>query len=134
MTSVEEHSLEISKQKEIFDELGNERRFEINKLSEGNDFNDLTDHYKVKRVAKQFICFKGSLTIYNDIKNGQISLQEEKKIQVEFQLVLNEIFKGNADHKSEDRKSAIKDIKKFYENQEKVIKFYNDYTRMVFGI
>ena len=52
MTSVEEDSLEISKQKEIFDELGNERRFEINKLSEGNDFNDLTDHYKVKRVAK----------------------------------------------------------------------------------
>ena len=52
MTSVEEDSLEISKQKEIFDELGNERRFQINKLREGNDFNDLTDHYKVKRVAK----------------------------------------------------------------------------------
>ena len=63
--------------------------------------------------------------------NGRISLQKEQKIQEEFQLELNKIFKGNLDYKSEDRLSAIKNIKKLYNGQKKVIKFYNDYARMV---
>ena len=58
MTSIEKDSLEISKQKEIFDELGNERKFEINKLSEGNDFNNLTDHYKVKLLQNNLFVLK----------------------------------------------------------------------------
>ena len=33
--------------------------------------------------------------MYNDIKNGRVSLQKEEKIQEEFRLELKEILKGN---------------------------------------
>ena len=69
----EKDSLELLKQKEMFDELVNERRLEVNKLSEKIDFNNLTYHYKGKSAPKCFIRFKGPLILYNDIKNGRIS-------------------------------------------------------------
>ena len=56
---------------------------------------------------------------------------ERRKIQEEFRLKLNEILKENPNHKSKDQISAIKNIKKLYNGRQKVIKFYNDYTRMV---
>ena len=68
-SSSKKDSLEFLKQKEIFDELVNERMFEINKLSAGIDFNNLT-YYTRKSAPKYFHCFKGPLIIYNDIKNG----------------------------------------------------------------
>ena len=40
MSSGEKDSLELLEQKEIFSELVNERRFEIDKLSEGIDLNN----------------------------------------------------------------------------------------------
>ena len=64
----------------MFDDLVNERRFEINKFSEGIDFNNLTYYYTRKSAPNYFVCFKGALIIYNDIKNGQISLQKEEKV------------------------------------------------------
>ena len=69
--------------------------------------------------------------MYNDIENGRISLQKKEKIQEEFQSKLNEILKGNLNCRSEDQISIINNIKKLYNVQEKVLHFYNDYTRMV---
>ena len=63
MSSGEKDSLELSNQKEIFDELVNERRFEMNKLSEGIYLNNLTYHNKGKSAPKYFIRFKGPLII-----------------------------------------------------------------------
>ena len=42
---------------------------------------------------------------------------------------MNEVAKGVK--KSEEQKSGIKNIKTLYESQEKVIKFLNDYSRVV---
>ena len=44
--------------------------FEINELSEGIDFNNLTYHYTRKNSPKYFVCFKGPLIVYSDIKNS----------------------------------------------------------------
>ena len=54
----------------MFDELVNERRFDINKLSEEIYFNNLTYYYTGQGAPKYFVRFKGPLIIYNDIKNG----------------------------------------------------------------
>ena len=51
--------------------------FEIKKLYEGIDFNNLTYYYKSKNAPKYSVRFKGPLIINNDITNGQISLQKE---------------------------------------------------------
>ena len=49
----------------------------------------------------------------------------------ELQLELNEILKGNQNYKSEDQISAMKNLTKLYKVWGKVVKFYNDYTRMI---
>ena len=84
--------------------------FEINKLSEEIDFNNLTYFYTGKSAPKYFVRFKVPLIIYNDIKNGRVSLQKEEKFQEDFQLELNEILKENPNYKSKDQVSAIKNI------------------------
>ena len=56
-SSGEKGSLKILKQKEIFDEPVNERMFEINKLSEGIDFINLTYYYTGKYAPKYFVRF-----------------------------------------------------------------------------
>ena len=63
-----------------------------------------------KKGSKVFACFKGPVNIYNGIKNGQIILQKEDKIQGELRSVLNEILKGNPNYKSKDQIRRIKDI------------------------
>ena len=89
-------------------ELVNERSFEINKLTEGICLNNLTYRYKDKSAPNYFIHFKGLLIIYNDITNGQKSLQKEEKIQEVFKLELSEILKGDPDYKLEDQINATK--------------------------
>ena len=61
-----------------------------------------------KNSPKYFIRFKVPLIIYNNIKNGQISLQKEEKVQEEFWTELNKISKENLIYKSEDQIIAIK--------------------------
>ena len=56
-SSGEKDSLELLKEKEIFDELVHERRFEINKSSEVIYFNNLTYYYTGKSAPKYFVCF-----------------------------------------------------------------------------
>ena len=45
----------------MIDEIVNERRFEINKLSEEIDFYNLTHYYTSKSALKYFVRFKGPL-------------------------------------------------------------------------
>ena len=79
-------ALEENRKQLIFelDELVNERRFEINKLSKRIDFNYLTSYFTGKSAPKYFLCFKGPLIIYSDIKNSRINLQKEKKFKKNF--------------------------------------------------
>ena len=115
--------MELLKQEQIFDELVNERRFQINKLREEINFNNLIYYYTGKSAPKYFIVLKDPIIIYNDIK-------KEEKIQEESQLEINEILKRHPNYKSEDQISTMKNIKKLFNGQEKVIQFYNDYTGM----
>ena len=106
--------------------------FEINKLIEVIDFNNLTYYYTGKSAPKYFDRFKGPLIIYNDIKNGQVSLQKEEKIQEEFRFESNKILKGYPNYKSEDQVSTIENVT-LYNGRGKVLNSYNDYTKMVSG-
>ena len=60
-----------------------------------------------------------SMVIYNDIKNCKISLQKVGKIQEELQFIRRP-------------NKCNKNYQKLYNDQKKVIRIYNDYTRMVF--
>ena len=80
---------------------------------------------------KYFVYLKCQLIIYNDIKNGRITLQKEEKIQEKFRTELNEILKGSPNYKSKDLINIIKKVKKLYNEREEVLDFYNNYARMV---
>ena len=64
--------------------------FETDKLSKEIDFNNLIYYYTGKSAPNFFVCFKGPLIMYDDIKNSQIGLQKEEKTQKEIRSELKE--------------------------------------------
>ena len=67
----------LSKYKNFFDELSNERVGEINNASKQIDFNNLAYCVKVQNIAPiNFISFKGPMHIYNNIENGNKSVEK----------------------------------------------------------
>ena len=69
--------------KQLIKSSGDDSRFEINKLIEKIGFDNLAYYYTSKSARKSFVRFTDPLIIYNEIKNGQIRLQKEDKIQEE---------------------------------------------------
>ena len=71
----------ISKQKEIFNELVNERLEEITNLDEKVNSDDLTYRYKGNIGDAKFDKFDNALNIINKIEKGGISLEDAKNNQ-----------------------------------------------------
>ena len=86
-------------------------------------FNDLTYYFKDTNINPiSFIDFNGLIYIYNNIKNGNISEEDQKQ----FKSKLNEITTGNPRHESKDQLDTIQNIKNIFNSREKFIKIYND--------
>ena len=84
------------KYKKVFNELSNERIGEIYNISKDIDSNNQTYHFKCSNTAPiTFIDFKGSIRIYNETKNGNISIEKIEEDQKQFKSKLNEITTGN---------------------------------------
>ena len=125
----------LLKYKKVFDELSSERIGEIYKMSNQIHFNDWTYYFKVKSINPINVTnFKGRIYIYDNIKNGNISIQKTEEDQKHFKSDLNEITKGNLKYKSKVQLNTIENIKNFYESRKKVIKLYNDYAKYYNGI
>ena len=93
---------------------------EIRDLSKQIDFNNSIYRYKSKTVPK------GPLEFYKHLKEGNIleKAEEEKKIKNE----LSDILKGR--NKTGKQIHAINNIKTLYESHEKVIKLFDDCSRI----
>ena len=97
---------------------------EIQNLRKQIDFNNLTYHHKGKNFTKNFIGFKNPLSRYRDMKVDYITLEKAE----EFKSNIKKIILGSK--KSENRKSAIKNIKTLYELRKTFIELF-DYSRIV---
>ena len=102
-----------SKQKKYFGKLANRRMEEIENLSKKIDL----------------IGFKGPLGFYKNIKEGIITLEKAGEEQKEFKNNINDIVRGK--NKTAWKIHAINYIKTLYESREKVIKLFDDYSRIV---
>ena len=72
------------KYKEVFNELSNERICEMYN-SKTINFNNLTYHFKGSNTAAiNFIDLRGLMHIYNEIKNGGISIEKIEENQKQF--------------------------------------------------
>ena len=79
--------------KKFFDELSNER-IEIN-------FNSLNYYFKDKNISPiNFSGFTVPMHIYNNIKNGNTSIEKIEEDQTQFKSNLKEIITGNPKYKS----------------------------------
>ena len=82
----------LSKYKEIFEELSNERMSERLDISEKIDFNNLTCYFISPNLAPiNFTSFRGPWNIYSEIKNVNISIKKVEKDQNKFKSSLSRI-------------------------------------------
>ena len=101
-------------------------------LVKGNSCNNITNHFKGSNTASIiFIDFKSPIHIYNEVKNGNISIEQLEEDKAQFKLKINEITTGNRKHKSKDQLDTIKNIKNLYNSIDKVIKLFNYYAKII---
>ena len=113
----------LSKEREIFKNIYNER---LNKIEESNkniDYNNLK--YTVISTGEEFEFDKSEnpLAFLNDIKTGKISLEETNKLQKDYTEYLNKIQKGN---KSDEQKKTLANINIIFNARKNAIKFIGD--------
>ena len=85
----------ISKQKEIFNELADERLEEVTNLDKKVNNDDLIYRYKGNTPDTKFDKFDNAVNIINKIQNGEISLADAKVIKRN----LNNLFRRNKERK-----------------------------------
>ena len=83
----------ISKQKEIFNEVVDERREKITDLDKKVNSDDLIYRYKSNTADVKFDEFDNALNIINKIENGEIRLADVKSNQEKFKSYLGETKK-----------------------------------------
>ena len=123
-----EDSPYISKQKEIFNKLVDERREKMNDLD--NKVNDdyLIYRYKGNTDDLKFDVFD-NISLIDKIRNGEINLSDVKNDQQNFKKYLGKIKKGH--RKSVEQKNTLYNIEMLYKARNEAIKFYDDYSFMM---
>ena len=98
------------------------------------DFNDVTYNFKDLRISSiSFSKFKGPLHTFKSIHNGNITLDDVEKEQIELKRDLGRIKQGDPKDKSQEQKNAINNIKNLYNSREKVVQIFNDYAKNMSG-
>ena len=121
----------ITKQKEIFNKLVDERFEEITKLDKEVNPDDLIYRYNGSTADEKFNEFDNAFVLLDKMRDGKISLVDAKNDQAEFKSNLNEIKKGNKTHRLKNKKNALYNIEMFYKARNKGIAFFDDYSSMV---
>ena len=95
----------ISRQKEIFNELGDKTLNEITELDKKVDLDDLIYKYKGNTPNEEFNTYDNALDLIDKIKNGEIKLAEVKSNQINFKSNLGEIKKGSKKSKEQIKRN-----------------------------
>ena len=104
---------------------------EIQGMTKKIGFNILTYYFTTLGLASiNFARFKDTMGIYNDIKNGNISIEKAEEDQKQFKSDLNEITRGNPRYKKEYQLNTIANIKNLYNSRKKVIDLFNNYAKI----
>ena len=118
----------LSREREIFKDIYNKRLDKIEELNNKIDYNNL--NYVVVGTGDKysFDDLDDPLTLLNNIKKGEISMEKAIKQQHNFHKYLNLIRIGN---KNDNRKRTLANINVFYNARDNSIQFIQDYGRMI---
>ena len=120
----------ISKQKEIFNELVDERLEEITDLDEKVNSDNLIYRYKGRTADAKFDKFDNALDIINKIKNGEIRQADVKNNQEKFKSDLGEKKRKQQKQIKKAKKNDLYNTEQLYKASKEVITFYDDYFLM----
>ena len=120
----------ISKQKEIFTKLADERLEKIAKLDKKVNLDNLIYRYKAKTPHENFDTYDNALDLIDKIRNGKIRLADVKYDQMRFKSNLGEIKKGPK-KLQEQKINALYNIEMLCKARNEAIKFYDEYSLMV---
>ena len=111
----------ISKQKEIFNELVDERLEKITDLDKKVNSDDLIYRYKGNTADVKFDEFDNALNIINKIQNGEIDLANVKNNQEKFKSYLGEIKKETKNIDQKSKKTLCTILKCFTKQETKLL-------------
>ena len=118
----------ISREREIFKDIYNERLDKIEELNNKIDYNNLNYVVAGNGDKYSFDDLDDPLTFLNNIKKGEISMDKAMEQQYNFRKYLNLIRIGN---KNDNQKRTLANINEFYNARDNAIQFIHDYGRMI---
>ena len=118
----------VSKEREIFKDIYNDRLEQIEPFDNDIDYNNLSYEFIKSGNKYKFDGFEDPLEFLNNIKNGKISVQEAKNIQKEYNKKLNLIRRGN---KNLEQIETLNNFNNLYNARDMAIKFIEDYGSMI---
>ena len=116
--------------KEIYDEILEERMYEILKMSKEVNYINLVYDFKGPTPLLKFTKFGGPMYTYNQLKNDEKTIQQVEEDQKKFNSKLNEITSGNPKHKSEKQSYTTKNVRSIYDSRQKIINLLNDNVKI----
>ena len=99
------------------------------KISRGINYSNLVYDLKGPTSSISFTKFGGPMHTYNQLKNGDKTLQHVEKEKGKFKKDLNEITSGNPKHKSDSQLYTIKNVKNLYNSRQIIIDLLNDNSK-----
>ena len=118
----------LSREREIFKDIFNKRLDRIEELNNKIDYNNLKYVSVNNRSSYSFSELEDPLTLLNEIKKRETSLEEAKTEQQNYLEYLNVIRKGN---KNAEQRKTLANINMFYNARNDAIKFIEDYGSMI---
>ena len=128
--TIEDKSNEQSIKKDIYNKILEEKIDQILEMSKKINHSNLVYDFKGSTPLINFMKFEGPMYTYNQLKNGDKTLQQLEEEQEHFKKDLNEIKSGNPRHKSEKQLYIIKIVKDLYDSRQKIINLLNDYSKI----
>ena len=105
----------LSKEREIFKDISNERLNKIEEMNNKIDYDDLDYVVLSKDIEYNFSIEKDPISLLKAIKDGEISLEEARDRQRNYLLYLNIIRKG---YKNSVQKKTLSNIENHFNARE----------------
>ena len=104
---------------------------EILKMSREINYSNLVYNFKGPIPSINFAIFGGPMYTYNQLKNGEKTLQQvEEDQKKKFKSELNQITSENPKYKGEKQSYTIKNVRNLHDSRKKIINLLNDNAKI----
>ena len=118
----------ISKEREIFKNIYNERLDRIEEFTKKVHFDNLKYFIESSNIEIDLSAKENIIAFLNNIKTNKITTKEAKDSQEDFNKYLKMIRKGN---KTDRQKKTLSNIYILFNGRTDAIKFVEDYDSMI---